>query len=116
LQVVWRNAARDQRPEIRNLRRSKRLSGQREVVLVCLDDRYRLCGPPLNGVVSNLSRHGLMLVTTTQIETPAAFFQFQNARRIIQLLGRIVWTRYLDVGCYGAGVDFIARFGRTQVG
>jgi hypothetical protein len=79
-----------------------------------LDERYRLAGPAINGVVANLSRHGQMLVTTTQVNSAAVITQFQNASRTIQLIGRIVWSRYLDVGCYGAGVDFIARFGRSD--
>jgi len=113
LQVVWRNASRAQRAAMRDIRRSRRVSGQREVAALCLDERYVVAGPPINGVVANLSRHGQLLVTTTQIHTPAILTQFQNAQRTIQLVGRIVWSRYLDVGCYGAGVDFVARFGRS---
>jgi hypothetical protein len=112
LQVVWRNASRAQRSAMCDVRRSRRVAGQREVVALCLDERYTISGPPLNGVVANLSRHGQLLVTTTQIQTPTILTQFQNAQRTIQLVGRIVWSRYLDVGCYGAGVDFVARFGR----
>ena len=113
LQVVWRNASRAPRNERCEIRRSRRISGQREVVALRLDDRYIVSGEPLNGVVANLSRHGQMLVTTKQIHTPAILTQFQNMQRTIQLVGRIVWSRYLDVGCYGAGVDFIARLGRS---
>jgi hypothetical protein len=113
LQVVWRNASRSQRDAMRDIRRSRRVSGQREVVALRLDERYIVMGEPINGVVANLSRHGQMLVTTTQLHSPAILTQFQNAQRTIQLVGRIVWSRYLDVGCYGAGVDFIARLGRS---
>lgn len=113
LQVVWRNAYCAQRDALRDIRRSRRISGQREVVALRLDECYKLTGTPINGVVANLSRHGQMLVTTTQLDAPAIITQFQNAQRTIQLVGRIVWSRYLDVGCYGSGVDFIARFGRS---
>jgi hypothetical protein len=113
LQVVWRNAARAQRAAMRDIRRSRRVAGQREVVALRLDERYILSGQPFNGVVANLSRHGQLIVTTEQLHAPAILTQFQNAQRTIQLIGRIVWSRYLDVGCYGAGVDFIARFGRS---
>jgi hypothetical protein len=111
LHVVWRNASIGQRDMFRDVRRSRRISGQREVVALCLDERFRIASTPINGVVANLSRHGQMLVTTQPLEAPAVITQFQNARRTIQLVGRVVWTRYLDVGCYGSGVDFIARFG-----
>ncbi len=113
LQVVWRTASRGQRNTMCEIRRSHRIAGQREVVALCLDERYVINGEPLNGIVANLSRHGQMLVTTKQLHAPAILTQFQNAQRTIQLVGRIVWSRYLDVGCYGAGVDFIARLGRS---
>jgi hypothetical protein len=113
LQVAWSNASREQRNAMCDVRRSRRIAGQREVVALCLDERYVLTGAPINGVVANLSRHGQMLVTTTQLHSPAIVTQFQNAKWTIQLVGHVVWTRYLDVGCYGAGVNFIARFGRS---
>jgi len=115
LQVVWRAAYRDQHHTMCDVRRSRRISGQREVVVLNLDERYRLSGPPVNGVVANLSRHGQMLVTTTRLESPTVLTQFQNAQRTIQLVGRVVWCSYLDVGCYGTGVDFIARFGKKAL-
>lgn len=113
LQVVWRNASREKHAAMCEIRRSRRISGQREVVALSLDERYVVSDTPINGVVANLSRHGQMLVTTRQLHSPAIITQFQNARRTIQLVGHIVWSRYLDVGCYGAGVNFIARFGRS---
>jgi hypothetical protein len=111
LQVVWRNALHERRNAMCDIRRSRRISGHREVVALCLDERYLIAEGTRNGVVANLSRHGQMLVTTRPIESPTVITQFQNAQRTIQLLGRVVWSRYLDVGCYGAGIDFIARFG-----
>jgi hypothetical protein len=115
LQVVWRNSSRSGRDAHHDGRRSGRISGQREVVALRLDELYRPTGPAINGIVANLSRHGQMLVTTTQIKSTAVITQFQNASRTFQIIGRIVWSRYLDVGCYGAGVDFIARFGRSDL-
>lgn len=111
LQVVWRNELHDRRNAMCDIRRSRRVSGHREVVALSLDERYVITDAAVNGVVANLSRHGQMLVTTRPIEAPAIITQFQNAQRTIQLVGRVVWSRYLDVGCYGAGIDFIARFG-----
>jgi hypothetical protein len=111
LQVVWRNALHERRNAMCDIRRSRRISGHREVVVLCLDERYLIAEGTINGVVANLSRHGQMLVTTRPIESPTIITQFQNAQRTIQLVGRVVWSRYLDVGCYGAGIDFIARFG-----
>jgi hypothetical protein len=113
LHVAWQNAFATQSEIVHETRRSRRVSGHREVVCVCMDERYSLAGSALNGVVANLSRHGLMLVTTRQITTPIVITQFQNARRTIQLIGRVVWNNYLDIGCFGAGVDFQARFGTT---
>jgi hypothetical protein len=115
LQVVCRNAYRDQRNAMCEIRRSRRIPGHREVVALRLDERFVISGEPINGVVANLSRHGQMLVTTTAIQAPAILTQYQNAQRTIQLVGRVVWSRYLDVGCYGAGIDFIARFGRSSL-
>jgi hypothetical protein len=113
LQVAWRNASADACSLSHEARRSRRLSGTREVVALCLDPRYSITGKAINGVVANLSRHGLMLVTTQQISAPMVITQFQSSRRTIQLLGRVVWSNYLDIGCFGAGLDFMARFGTT---
>ena len=68
LQVVWRNASKSQRDAFRDVRRSRRISGQREVIAICLDERFRIMEAPINGVVANLSRHGQMLVTTQPLE------------------------------------------------
>lgn len=113
LQVAWRSALREESGVHRDIRRSRRVAGHREVVALRLDERYVITGEPINGVVANLSRHGQMLITTAQLHSPMILTQFQNAQRTIQLVGRIVWSRYLDVGCYGAGVDFLARLGRS---
>jgi hypothetical protein len=115
LHVVWQNAYRDKRNTPCEIRRSRRISGHREVVALRLDERYVINGAAVNGVVANLSRHGQMLVTTAPIQSPSVITQFQNAQRTIQLVGRVVWSRYLDVGCYGSGIDFIARFGRNSL-
>lgn len=114
LQVAWRYAAeREQQRIVRDGRRSQRIAGQREVVALPLDERYRITGSPANGVVANLSRHGQLLVTMTEMRSPAIITQFQSARHTIQLVGRVVWSQYLDLGCFGAGIDFVARFGRS---
>jgi hypothetical protein len=115
LQVAWRFAERDQGNIQRDVRRSQRVSGQREVVALPLDEWYRVAGPAVNGVVANLSRHGQLLVTTTEITSPAVITQFQSARQTIQIVGRVVWGQYLDLGCFGAGTDFAARFGRSTI-
>lgn len=115
LQVAWRFAEREQRRILRDVRRSRRVSGQREVVTLPLDEWYRVVGPAVNGVVANLSRHGQLLVTTTEITSPAVITQFQSARQTIQIVGRVVWSQYLDLGCFGAGTDFAARFGRSTI-
>ena len=113
LHVAWQQAFAAENDIVHETRRSRRISGHREVIVVGFDERYCLAGPPINGIVANLSRHGQMLVTTTQLSTPIVVTQFQNARRTIQLLGRVVWNNYLDIGCFGAGVDFLARFGTS---
>jgi hypothetical protein len=111
--VVRRAACRAQRPVMYDVRRSERIWGQRDVVAIRLDERYRPSGPPIRGVVANLSQHGQMLITTTQLESPAILTQFRTAQQTIQLMGRVVWSRYLDMGCYAAGIDFTARLGRS---
>ncbi len=114
LYVVSRASCRGQHPVMRDVRRSERIWGQRDVVALRLDERYRPSGPPIRGVVANLSQHGQMLVTTTQLQSPVILTQFRNAQQTIQLVGRVVWSRDLDMGCFAAGVDFTARFGRSS--
>ena len=114
LQVVWQLRSRPESNKLRDMRRSRRLSGLREVVALRLDNSYCLTGPPIHCVVANLSRHGLFLISTTPLEAPTMITQFHTTRRVIQLIGKVVWARYLDIGCYGAGVDFVARFGRSN--
>jgi hypothetical protein len=114
MQVIWQVRSRPESAKLREMRRSRRLIGLREVVVLRLDHRYCIIGQPIQCVVANLSRHGLFLVSTTPLEAPIMITQFHTKRRIIQLVGNVIWARYLDIGCYGAGVDFVARFGRVD--
>ena len=64
-------------------------------------------------MIGNLSCHGVLLVTDVQLQTEALMLQTPLNRHLLQLLGRIVWSRPLEHGCYGAGIDLVARFGRS---
>jgi len=70
----------------------------------------------LTGVIANLSRHGMLLVTPGPLSSPSVIVQVASDRQVVQLFGETVWTRRLDHGCHGAGVEFIARFGRISRG
>jgi hypothetical protein len=115
MQVIWQYRSTPVSAKLRELRRSRRVTGLREVVTLRVDHRYCIVGQPIHCVVANLSRHGLFLVSRSPLEAPLMITQFHTKRRIIQLIGKVVWARYLDIGCYGAGIDFLARFGKVQI-
>jgi ribosomal protein L37AE/L43A len=72
-----------------------------------------LVGPTCRGIVANLSSHGMLLLTAVQLHSAAVAVQMQGGPEKIQVLGRIVWSRFLGHGCYGTGVDFAAQLGKV---
>ena len=100
-------------PGQREMRRSPRAWGRRKALVLCADTRYHLIGPAVNGVIGNLSTYGMLLITSEVISTDAVFVESASRRYSLQLLGRIVWSQRLDHGCFGTGIELIARFGKT---
>jgi hypothetical protein len=72
-----------------------------------------LVGPTCGAIVTNLSSHGLLLLTAIQLQSAAVAVQMHGGPEKIQVLGQIVWSRFLGHGCYGAGIDFSAHFGKV---
>jgi hypothetical protein len=102
-------------PVQRELRRSPRVWGRREAFVVGADHRFHLVGCPVNGVIGNLSSHGMLLITSVELLTDAVIVESATRRFSLQLLGRIVWTHRLDHGCFGTGIELVARLGKTHV-
>lgn len=107
--------AKQRNPEFHEQRRSPREARQLDIVAISLDANFMLVGPTCRGLVVNLSSHGMLLTTAVRLTSAAVAVQIQAGNETIQLLGKIVWSRDLGRGCYGAGVDFVARLGKVVV-
>src|SRR3972149_7667992 len=68
-------AFREPPHKIQDLRRSTRLSGEREVVVVPVHGNHAIGDTPLTGVIANLSRHGMLLVTPGPLSSPSVIVQ-----------------------------------------
>jgi hypothetical protein len=80
---------------------------------VAMDAGFLLVGPTCLAIVPNLSSHGMMLLTAIQLHSAAVAVQMHGGPEKIQMLGRVVWSRFLGHGCFGAGVDFAAHLGKV---
>jgi hypothetical protein len=112
-QVIQRLHDSEPLDEVRELRRSIRLTGMRHAVTVCLDGSHGITASALNSMIANLSSHGLLLVTGVPLDGNVIMAQVERPRGTLQLLANIVWKQHLGGGCYGAGAEFVARFGRV---
>jgi hypothetical protein len=113
-QVIQRIHGAEPIEEVRDLRRSIRLSGLRRAVTVRFDERFGIPESAMHCAIANLSSHGLLLVTGEPIEAGAAVVQVESPRSILQLLVNVVWKQNLGGGCYGSGGEFVTRFGRVD--
>lgn len=100
-------------PQDPEKRRSPREFPHLDATAVGLDAKYMLTGPACRGYVANLSAHGMLLATALPLQTANVCVQMHTDSEKVQLLGKIVWSRELGPDCYGAGVDFVARFGKV---
>jgi hypothetical protein len=113
LEIVRSLASEQPSLQIQEMRRSHRIFGEREAVILPVDAAYTNFQTPILGVVANMSCHGALMVTSTPISTAAAILQIENDRHVVQLLCESVWTRRLERGCYGTGMEFVGRFGKS---
>jgi hypothetical protein len=94
-------------------RRGSREPRWLKATAVALDAGFVLVGPTCCAIVSNLSSHGMMLLTAIQLQSAAVAVQMHGGPEKIQVLGRVIWSRFLGHGCFGAGVDFAAHLGKV---
>ena len=113
-QVIQRIHNAEPLEEMRDLRRSMRVSGVRQALTACLDGSQGASGNALCSTIANLSSNGLLLVTGEPLEGNTIVAQVERPRAILQLLANVVWRQHLGGGCYGAGAELVARFGRVQ--
>lgn len=93
-------------------RTSARVPQQLDVMVVPLDEEWKPDGKPILGIVIDLSAHGLGMITTAAVEAPYVVAQIQHGSGLVQLLGKIKWSKEFGHGFHNAGVQFVARFGR----
>lgn len=113
---IFELVAKQGKLEHHEKRRSPRELRQLDAVAIGLDNNYMLVGPKCCSIVANLSSHGMLLTTAVQLTTPFVAVQMHGGNEVMQLLGKIVWSRHLGRSCYGAGIDFVARLGKVNPG
>ena len=94
-------------------RRGSREPRWLKATAVAFDAGFVLVGPTCRAIVSNLSSHGMMLLTSIQLQSAVVAVQMHGGPETIQVLGRVVWSRFLGHGCFGAGVDFATHLGKV---
>jgi hypothetical protein len=92
-----------------------RIPQQLDVTVVAVGDHWTPRGKPLVGTVVDLTSHGLGMVTSSLGGVGHVAVQIRNPKGLVQLLGRIAWTKDLGQGFQDSGVQFLLRFGRTPV-
>jgi hypothetical protein len=92
-----------------------RIPQQLDVTVVPVGERWTPRGRPLLGTVVNVTSHGLGMVTSSLNGVGDVAMQIGNPNGLVQLFGRIIWTKALGQGFQVSGVQFLLRFGRTQV-
>jgi hypothetical protein len=92
-------------------RRSVRVPLQLDVMVVPLDEAWMPQGQPILGIVVDLAARGLGMITTAPVAAPYVVAQIRHGRGLVQLLGKIVWSKELGRGFHNAGVQFVVRFG-----
>lgn len=100
---------------VREMRRSTRICGRNNAIGFQFDEREGVLDPPLETVVANLSSHGMLMITGVPFEAPMVIIQLDQRGGPLQLVARIIWSRHLGRGCYGAGTEFLGRFGKLEV-
>jgi hypothetical protein len=93
----------------------RRVPQQLDVIVVPVGECSTPRGKPLFGTVVNVTSHGLGMVTRSLDGVGDVAIQIGDPTRLVQLLGRIIWTKALGQGFQVSGVQFLLRFGPTSV-
>ncbi len=96
-------------------RAERRLPQQLDVAVVPVFENWTPRGQPLWGTVVDLTSNGLGMVTTSLGGVGHVALQIRHPSGLVQLLGRIAWTKELGPGFQDSGVQFLLRFGRTPI-
>jgi hypothetical protein len=92
-----------------------RIPQQLDVTVVAVGEHWTPRGRPFLGTVVDLTSHGLGMVTSSLGGVGHVALQIRNPKGLVQLLGRIAWTKDLGQGFQDSGVQFLLRFGPTPV-
>ena len=108
-------ALRQQNQKHDERRAQLRVPQQLDVTVVPVVENWTPRGQPLWGTVVDLTSNGLGMVTSSLGGVGHVALQIGHPSGLVQLLGRIAWTKQLSPGFQDSGVQFLLRFGRTPV-
>jgi hypothetical protein len=112
-QIVKDSISRQVNLQRREQRRSPREIRYLDASAVGLDANFTVAAHSCRGIVANLSSHGMSLATPLYLQNANVAVQMLANSEKVQLIGRVIWSRHLGGGCYGAGIDFVARLGKV---
>lgn len=92
-----------------------RISQQLDVTVVPVGENWTPRGKPRLGMVVELTPHGMGMVTGSLGGKGHVALQLGSAKSVVQLLGRIAWSKDLGQGLQDSGVQFLLRFGPTPL-
>lgn len=108
-------ALRQQNQTADERRAHPRIPQQLDVTVVAVGEHWTPRGQPILGTVVDLTSHGLGMVTGALGGVGHVALQIRHPTGLLQLLGRIAWTKDIGQGFQDSGVQFLLRFGRTPV-
>jgi hypothetical protein len=108
-------ACRQSNPAADERRAVPRLPAQLDVTVLPLDENWTPRPKPMLGMVIDLAPHGLGMVTSDSIGVEHVAVQFRHPAGLVQILGRVVWTKEIEQGFHNTGVQFLLRFGRSPI-
>jgi hypothetical protein len=92
---------------------SPRAISRLDATAIGLDVNFMVAAQSCRGIVANLSSQGMLLATPLHLQNANVAVQMLANSERVQLIGKVVWSRHLGAGCYGAGIDFVARLGKV---
>jgi hypothetical protein len=95
-------------------RANPRIPQQLNVTVVPVGECWTPRGKPVVGTVVDITSQGLGMVTTSLGGVGHVAMQIRNPKGLVQLLGRIDWTKDLGQGFQDSGVQFLMRFGPSS--
>jgi hypothetical protein len=109
-------AAQRQQKQTANERRAhRRIPQHLDVTVVPVGEHWAPRGKPLLGTVINVTSHGLGMVTSSLRGFGHVAMQIRNQTGLVQLLGKVIWTKALSEGIQISGIQFLLRFGPTTL-